>query len=111
VRGTESTVPGAIWPRLYAAEGLTISLQIERGSGRQDELQLIGLVTRKGSALGSLEGTPVRLLASANVISTQQIDDLGNFVFAPISPATYALELQLPDSIVVIDQLPIVSQE
>ncbi|GHO96860.1 hypothetical protein KSF_069080 [Reticulibacter mediterranei] len=111
VRGAESTVPGAVWPRLYAAEGLTISLQIERGSGRQDELQLIGLVTRKGSALGSLEGTPVRLLVSTSVISTQQIDDLGNFVFAPITPATYGLELQLPDGIVVIDQLPIVAQE
>jgi hypothetical protein len=111
VRGAESTVPGAIWPRLYAAEGLTISLQIERGSGRQNELQLIGLVTRKGSALGSLEGTPVRLLISANVVSTQQIDDLGNFVFAPIAPATYELELQLPEGIVVIDQLPIVAQE
>ncbi len=111
VRGAESTVPGAIWPRLYAAEGLTISLQIERGSGRQNELQLIGLVTRKGSALGSLEGTPVRLLTSASVVSTQQIDDLGNFVFAPIAPATYELELQLPEGIVVIDQLPIVAQE
>jgi hypothetical protein len=53
----------------------------------------------------------VRLLTSANVISTQQIDDLGNFVFAPIMPATYELELQLPEGIVVIDQLPIASQE
>src|SRR5204863_236247 len=48
VRGADATLQGATWPRLYAAEGINISLQVEHGSGRQDKLQLIGLVTRKG---------------------------------------------------------------
>jgi len=41
----------------------------------------------------------------------QNIDELGNFVFSSISPATYMLELQLPDSTIVIEQLPIALQD
>jgi hypothetical protein len=111
VRGTDPNLPGLQWPRRYAAEGVNVSVQVERGPGRQNELQLIGLVTRKGSPLEALQGIPVRLLSSTNTLYTQQIDDLGNFVFAPVVPETYTLELQFPDGVVVIDQLPVTSQE
>jgi hypothetical protein len=111
VRGADSPIQGVVWPRLYTAEGINISLQLERGPGRQDELQLIGLVTRKGSAVKSFQGMPVRLLAADSILYTQQIDDLGNFVFSPVVPATYTLELHLPTDVVVIDELPIASQE
>jgi hypothetical protein len=107
VRGSDTI----IWPRRYTAEGVNISIQVEHGPGRQNELQLIGLVTRKGATLESFQGVPVRLLSSARMVYTQQIDDLGNFVFVPVVPDVYALELQLPEGVVVIDQLPITSQE
>lgn len=111
VRGADSTLQGVMWPRLYTAEGINISLQLERGPGRQDEWQLIGLVTRKGSAVKSFQGVPVRLLTAGNTLYTQQIDDLGNFVFGPLVPATYTLELQLPTGVVVIEDLPVAPQE
>jgi len=106
-----------LWPRRYSAEDLSISIQVERGTSHRDTLQLIGLVTRKGEALGVLQGTPVLLSAQDVGISfagtqyMQSIDELGNFIFSSIAPATYTLELQFPESIVVIDQLPLALQD
>ena len=106
-----------LWPRRYSAEDLSISIQVERGTSHRDTLQLIGLVTRKGEALGVLQGTPVLLSAQdvgksfAGTPYMQSIDELGNFIFSSIAPATYTLELQFSESIVVIDQLPVVLQD
>ena len=96
-----------VWPRKFSAEDFSISIQLERGTGRRDSLQLIGFVTRKGTSLQALQGIPVVLFSQTNAVFKQQIDELGNFVFSSISPATYTLELQLPDSTIVIQQLPI----
>jgi hypothetical protein len=100
-----------VWPRRYSAEDLSISIQIERGTSRRDSLQLIGFVTRKGAALESLQGIPVVLSSQNSAVYAQNIDELGNFVFSSISPATYTLELQFSDSTIVIEQLPIVLQD
>ena len=106
-----------LWPRRYSAEDLSISIQVERGTSHRDTLQLIGLVTRKGEALGVLQGTPVLLSAQdvgksfAGTQYMQSIDELGNFVFSSIVPATYTLELQFPESTVVINQLPLALQD
>jgi len=96
------------WPRRYIAEDINISLQVEQDTNRRDFVQLIGLVTRKGQAVGTLEGMQVQLSSQANDMpQTERVDDLGNFVFAGVAPSTYLLELQLPESVIVIDQLPI----
>ncbi|TMD53637.1 MAG: hypothetical protein E6I93_08185 [Chloroflexi bacterium] len=99
------------WPRRYTAEDFSISVQLERGTSRNDALQLIGFVNRKGTALEALQGIPVLLSSQTSAVYTQNIDELGNFVFSSISPATYTLELQLPDSTIVIEQLPIALQD
>ncbi len=99
----------ALWPRNYSAEDVNISLQVEQGAGRRGSLQLIGFVTRQGMALGTLQGTPVRLSSQADMVSTQNIDELGNFVFSSLVPATYTLELQFPEATIVIDQLIVTS--
>jgi hypothetical protein len=96
-----------VWPRNYSAEDFSISIQLERGASHRDSLQLIGFVKRKGTPLQGLQGIPVVLFSQTNDVYKQQIDELGNFVFSSISPATYTLELQLPDSTIVIQQLPI----
>lgn len=100
-----------VWPRRYTAEDLSISVQIERGTSHGDSIQLIGFVTRKGAALESLRGIPVLLSSPISTVHRQSIDELGNFVFSSISPATYTLELQLPGSTVVIESLPIALQD
>ncbi|HLX59356.1 MAG TPA: hypothetical protein VKR83_20250 [Ktedonobacteraceae bacterium] len=100
-----------VWPRRYTAEDFSISVQVERGTERNDALQLIGLVTRKGATLEALQGIPVSLSSQTSPVYTQTIDELGNFVFSSISPSTYTLELQLPDSTIVIEQLPVDLQD
>ncbi len=99
------------WPRRYAAEDLNISVQVEPGTSRRDSLQLIGFVTRSGSTLEALKGIPVLLLSPTDTVYTQNVDELGNFIFTSISPATYTLELRLPESTIVIDALPITLQD
>jgi hypothetical protein len=39
------------------------------------------------------------------------VDELGNFIFSSLVPATYNLELQAPDGIIVIEQIPVDGQE
>jgi hypothetical protein len=101
----------SVWPRRYTAEDISISIQVERGTGHREDLQLIGFVTRKGVALEALEGVPVLLSSQFEAVYTQNIDELGNFVFSSITPATYTLELQFPESTIVIEQLPVALQD
>ncbi len=101
----------ALWPRRYTVEDFSISMQLERGTDRSDALQLIGLVTRKGASLEAFQGIPVSLLSSGNAADTQAVDELGNFIFSSIAPATYSLELRLPDTTIVIEQLPVDLQD
>ncbi len=97
----------ALWPRRYTAEDISISVQVDRGTSRRDALQLIGFVTRKDVALESLQGVPVQLVSQADAQYKQSIDELGNFVFSSVAPALYTLELQFPESTIVIDELPV----
>ena len=101
----------SVWPRRYTAEDVSISIQVERGTGRREALQLIGFVTRKGVALEALQGIPVLLSSQSDTVYAQNIDELGNFVFSSISPSTYTLELQFPESTIVIEQLPVALQD
>ena len=109
------TAQAALWPRSYTVEGVNISIQVEREASRRDSLQLIGFVTRKGEAIQALQGTRVQLLLQDVAMSSteyaQNIDELGNFIFSAIVPGTYTLELQLPDSIIVIEQFPVTPQD
>jgi anti-sigma factor RsiW len=107
--------PMAQWPRRYSAEGLTISIQVERTpqhAHQRGSLQLVGFVTWDGKALEELQGTSVLLSSQTKVgdereqnVHLQMIDDLGNFIFAALEPDTYMLELQLPERVVAIEQL------
>jgi anti-sigma factor RsiW len=106
----------AVWPRRYMAEDVSISVQVERDASQRDSLQLIGFVNCQGKSLDILQGTKVLMTSQAAEVShdgaqyTQEIDELGNFVFSSIVPTTYTLELQLPGSNVVIEQLAVTLQ-
>jgi len=103
--------PSTLWPRRYTAEDFSISLQVERATGRADSFQLIGFVTRKDMALEVLQGMPVLLSSETEAVSAQNVDELGNFVFSSLIPATYTLELQSSDSIIVIEHITVDAQE
>lgn len=102
---------GALWPRHYSAEDVNVSLHVERSSGRRGSLQLIGFVTRQGATLETLQGIPVQLSSQTGAVSLEAIDELGNFVFSSLAPATYILELQFPEVTIVIDELAVTAQD
>lgn len=106
-----NTLEAVTWPRRYSAEDISISLSVERESNRRDSLQLIGFVTRNDAALETLQGLPVLLASKTSVQYTQNVDELGNFVFSSVIPATYTLELQFPNRTIVIDALPVTVQD
>jgi hypothetical protein len=106
-----NTAPSTLWPRRYTAEDFSISLQVERETGRTDLLQLIGFVTRKDAALEALRGMPVLLSSQTETVSAQNVDELGNFVFSSLAPATYTLELQSADGIIVIEHISLEAQD
>ena len=89
---------------------MNISIQVSRDAKKKDALQLIGLVMRQGAMLEALQGTEVQLSTQDDVSYTQTIDELGNFVFSALMPATYTLELQFPEGTVVIEQLSLAIQ-
>ena len=106
-----NAAPSTLWPRRYEAEDFSISLQVERATGRVNMLQLIGFVTRKDQSLEALQGMPVLLSSQTEAVSAQNVDELGNFVFSSLVPATYTLELQFSDGIIVIEPIIIDAQE
>lgn len=106
-----NTAPVDQWPRRYAAEDFRISLQVERETGHTDSLQLIGFVTRKDTTLEVLQGMPVLLSSQDERVSTQHVDELGNFIFSSLVPATYTLELQSPDGVIVVEQIAVDVQD
>ena len=95
------------WPRRYEAENVRVVLQLEQVPGQSMAFQLIGFVTCDDAALQSSQGTLVQLFSSPQVVYTQHINDLGNFMFFPLYPSSYKMELCFPDKTVVIDQLEI----
>lgn len=103
--------PSTLWPRRYTAEDFSISLQLERVTGRADLFQLIGFITRKDTALDTLQGIPVLLSSETKAVSAENVDELGNFVFSSLVPATYTLELQSSDGIIVIEHITVDTQE
>lgn len=106
-----NTAPAALWPRRYVAEDFHISLQVEREVGHVASFQLIGFVTRKNATLETLQGMPVLLSSPTGAVSAEQVDELGNFIFSSLLPASYTLELQATDGIIVIEHIPVEGQE
>lgn len=84
-------------PRVYEVEDITITLGHGQGPGT-----LIGLVMIVHISPEDLVGRPVRLIPRAGGALVSTLDDIGNFEFSDVAPDTYALELDLPGSVVVV---------
>lgn len=86
--------------RVFEAGDVTVTL----GPGQTND-SLFGLVVSGGISPEALEGREARLLPREGAPIVTRIDDLGNFEFTDLSAGMYALELDLPDSVVVIEEL------
>jgi hypothetical protein len=94
VRGTASAI------RVFEAGD--VSVTVGPGSGRGS---LIGLVVDAASPPGALAGHGVRLLPRDGGPIVSTLDDLGNFEFTGLMPDAYALDIDLPEGIIVIQEL------
>ena len=82
--------------RIYQAGDVTISIAPGQSSG-----SLIGLVV----AAEAVEGREVRLLPRHGAPTRTNIDELGNFLIEGLSSGLYALELELANGVLVIEEL------
>ena len=83
---------------VYQVDGMTISIAAGAGS-------LIGLLVVEGVEASALAGNEVRLVPTHGALSVTTVDDLGNFELSGLVPGAYALEVNLPDAVVVIEEL------
>ena len=86
--------------RTYAGEDVSVSL----GPG-QTPGSLLGLVVAPSEPPGWLDGREVRLTARDGWLLSTRVDDLGNFRLETVSPGLYTLELDLPDAVLVVEEL------
>jgi hypothetical protein len=92
----------------YRAGELTLTLA-PGPQPRRGRTSLMGLIVREDGELEIPAGSTARLLAPTGAAESAEIDDLGNFAFDDLVPATYALELQLGDDVVVVEDVPMAS--
>jgi len=92
----------------YRAGELTLTLA-PGPQPRRGRASLMGLIVREDGELEIPAGSTARLLAPTGAAESAEIDDLGNFAFDDLVPATYALELQLGDDVVVVEDVPMAS--
>jgi hypothetical protein len=86
--------------RVYEIEDVTITVDAGDSAG-----SLIGLVMVTSSPPEQLLGRQVRLLPAAGPPLVAELDDIGNFEFAGAAAGEYVLELELPESLIVIEAL------
>jgi hypothetical protein len=88
--------------RVYEVEDVTVTIGAGQGSG-----SLIGLVMVTSSPPEQLVGRSVRLLPAEGSPLEATLDDIGNFEFDAVPPGVCVLELDLPDSLVVIEDMSV----
>ena len=86
--------------RVFQAGDVTVTVGPGSGGG-----SLIGLVIAGDSPPDALTGRSVRLLPRQGQPIRSALDDLGNFEFSGLEADQYAVEIDLPDSIIVIQEL------
>jgi putative zinc finger protein len=88
--------------RVFEAGDVTVTLGPGHSAG-----SLFGLVVSASSLPDELEGREVRLSPREGAKIVTQLDDLGNFELTGLSAGPYAVEIDLPDGLVVIEELQV----
>jgi hypothetical protein len=88
--------------RVFEANDVTVSVGRAQTSG-----SLLGLVVAAGLSPETLEGHEARLLPREGLPLRTQLDDLGNFEFGNVAAGQYVLEIDLPDGVLVIEELQV----
>jgi len=86
--------------RVFQVEDVTVTVGPGQGPGT-----LVGLVLIAGADPQALDGRRVRLIPTDRAPLGSSMDDLGNFEFEDVPAGMYALEIELPDAQVVVEEL------
>ncbi len=90
----------------FQAEDVTITL----GSAidaRRGSWTVEGLLLLDSGDPEYFAGREVRLVPSAEPAIVTIVDELGNFTVEDVAPGGYRLELDLPDRVIFVDELPL----
>jgi hypothetical protein len=90
--------------RTYQAADLTITVRLGAGA-RRGYRRLSGVIWREGVDSEALAGHVLRLVDRDGAERTTEIGDLGDFAFDTVEPGSYRLEVELHDSVVVVEEL------
>jgi hypothetical protein len=82
--------------RIFEAGDITVSITAGQTPG-----SLLGLIVGPEA----IEGREVRLVPTHGVPTLTQVDEIGNFVVEGLAPGAYALEIELTDGVLVIEEL------
>ncbi len=91
-------------PLVYESDGVQVSLEVQDDAGGAGRKSMLGLIT--GAEATGWQATlwqedgPL-----AELVQTQEIDDLGNFVLEGLLPGSYSLTLRGEEIEVVVQEL------
>ena len=86
--------------RVFEAGDVTVTVGPGQARG-----SLFGLVVAGSDIADSLDARVVRLIPREGSSVVTTLDDLGNFEFVGLEPGLYALEIDLLDGFVVVEEL------
>jgi hypothetical protein len=95
LRGTASATT-----RIFSVDDITITVGPGPATG-----SLVGLLIVDDRVPETLAGVTARLVPTDGWPITVIVDSLGNFEFTEVSPGAYTLEIDLPDSLIVVEAL------
>jgi hypothetical protein len=96
--GLRGTAEAAV--SVFEVDDVSITIGPGQASGA-----LLGLVVVGDAPADKLAGCEVRLVPDAGPATRGTLDDLGNFEIEGLSPGVYVLEVYLPGSLVIIEEL------
>jgi hypothetical protein len=88
----------------YTAGGLRLTVSVQRGSRGTGGNVLVGLIEQDGD---DHTGAHAQLFEGETLLQTEEVDDLGNFLFSGVPSGIFRIEVTVPTAIVVIDPVQV----
>jgi len=101
VRGSDEGLP-----QTYQAEEVSITVTVQSVEPHSKQRMVLGLIHRDNYPMEATAGAEVRIREGDQILATETVDELGNFMFAEVVPPEYFdLEIALDDKIVLVPHL------
>jgi anti-sigma factor RsiW len=88
----------------FVADDCLVRLSVQSGTPGRPGKVLVGLLEQRA---GIPAGATARLYENDRLLQTEEVDDLGNFMFNAVLQGTYRIEVTSGDAIVVIETVQV----